>query len=97
MELTTKQRQYLKGLGHSLRPVIVVGKDGLTEQVLSSISKALDDHELIKINVLETALLDRQEASETISTSLNAKIIQTLGRKILIFRRNVKEPKIQIP
>ncbi|HEX3019857.1 MAG TPA: ribosome assembly RNA-binding protein YhbY [Chitinispirillaceae bacterium] len=88
MELNSKQRQYLKGLGHSLKPVIQVGKDGLSEQVLASISKALDDHELIKINILETADLSREEASEQISSALKAAIVQTLGRKILLFRKN---------
>lgn len=97
MNLNPKQRQYLKGLGHSLKPVIQVGKDGLSEKVLASISKSLDDHELIKINVLETACLSREDASERIATELNAGVVQTLGRKILLFRKNLKEPKIQIP
>ena len=81
MPLTTKQRQYLKGLGHPLKPVIQVGKEGLTDRVIASISKALLDHELIKINILETALLERNEAAEEISTELKAEIVQILGRK----------------
>lgn len=97
MELKPKQRQYLKGLGHSLKSVIQVGKEGLTDKVIASISKALDDHELIKINVLETADLAREEASEKMSTALKAEVVQTLGRKILLYRKNIKEPKIQIP
>lgn len=97
MKLKSKQRQYLKGLGHSLKPVIQVGKDGLSAAVLSSISKALDDHELIKVNVLETADLDRKEASQQISSTLNAEVVQTLGRKILLFRRHQEKPKIQLP
>lgn len=97
MELRPKQRQYLKGLGHSLKSVIQIGKEGLTDQVIASISKALDDHELIKINVLETADLTRKDAAEKLSSALKAEVVQTLGRKILLFRKNKKEPKIQIP
>lgn len=97
MKLIAKQRQFLKGLGHSLKPVIQVGKDGLSESVLSSISKALDDHELIKINVLKTADLDRKIAPQLLASAVNAEVVQTLGRKILLFRRNKKKPKIQLP
>jgi RNA-binding protein len=97
MKLKSKQRQFLKGLGHSLKPVIQVGKDSLSEPVLSSISKALDDHELIKINILETANLDRKEASGLLSSALDAEVVQILGRKILLFRRNKEKPKIQFP
>ncbi len=97
MKLNSKQRQYLKGLGHSLKPVIQVGKDGLSQQVLSSISKALDDHELIKINILETADIEREQASSILTSALNAEVIQTLGRKILLFRRNNEKQKIEIP
>lgn len=97
MKLKTRQRQYLKGLGHSLKPVIQVGKDGLSQQVLSSISKALDDHELIKINILETADTDRKKASDVLTCVLNAEVVQTLGRKILLFRENKEKPKIQLP
>jgi RNA-binding protein len=97
MKLKPKQRQYLKGLGHSLKSVIQVGKDGLSEAVLSSISKALDDHELIKINILETADLDRKIAPQLIASSINAEVVQILGRKILLFRRNKEKPKIQLP
>ncbi|NLE01677.1 MAG: ribosome assembly RNA-binding protein YhbY [Fibrobacter sp.] len=97
MPLTTKQRQYLKGLGHSLKPVIQVGKEGLTDRVIASISKALLDHELIKINILETALLERNEAAEEISTELKAEIVQILGRKVLLYRKNPEKAKIQLP
>lgn len=97
MKLKPKQRQYLKGLGHSLKPVIQVGKDGLSEAVLASTSKALDDHELIKINILETSDLDRKEAPQVIASAMNAEVVQTLGRKILLFRRNKEKPKIQLP
>lgn len=97
MKLKSKQRQYLKGLGHSLKPVIQVGKDGLSGPVLSSISKALDDHELIKINILETADIDRKKAPQLLTAALNTEIVQTLGRKILLFRRNKEKPKIQLP
>lgn len=97
MSLTAKQRQYLKGLGHALKPVIQIGKEGLNERQLKSISKAFEDHELIKINVLETADLNKNEASEQICTSLQAELVQTLGKKMLLYKPSKDKPKIVLP
>jgi len=97
MSLTAKQRQYLKGLGHALKPIIQIGKEGLNERQLKSISKALEDHELVKINILETADLDKNEVSEIICTSLKAELVQTLGKKVLLFRPSKEKPKIVLP
>ena len=95
--LTPKQKQFLKGQGHSLSSVIQVGKVGLTDNVLKSISKTLDDHELIKVTLLETANLDRNEASEKISSELKAEVVQVIGFKILLYRKNPEKPKIVLP
>ena len=97
MSLTARQRQYLKGLGHALSPVLQVGKEGINERQFASISKALDDHELIKINILETSELDRNEAAEKICTSLNADLVQVIGKKMLLYKKNKKTPKIVLP
>lgn len=97
MSLTTKQRQYLKGLGHALKPVLQLGKDGLNERQIASISKALDDHELIKINILENSELTKTEVSEEILEKLNAETVQIIGRKILIFRKSKEKPQIVLP
>ena len=51
MNLTTKQKQYLKGLAHNLKPVVMLGQHGLTEGVLAEIDAALNHHELIKVKV----------------------------------------------
>ncbi|MFP4014014.1 MAG: ribosome assembly RNA-binding protein YhbY [Chitinispirillaceae bacterium] len=95
--LTPGQRKYLKGLGHGLKPCVQVGKEGITENVIESISKALNDHELIKVGLLETAGLDRKDAGQEIADALDAHLVQVLGLKILLFRRNAKKPKIILP
>ena len=97
MSLTPKQRQYLKGLGHSQKSVIHVGKEGLTEGVVASISKALDDHELIKVTILETADIARKSAEERISKAVQCDVVQTLGKKMLLYRKNPKAPSIKFP
>ncbi|MDG5813500.1 ribosome assembly RNA-binding protein YhbY [Chitinispirillales bacterium ANBcel5] len=96
-QLSTKQRQYLKGLAHSLNPVIQIGKDGLSEGIISQISESLDDHELIKINLLESSGLDRNEAAEEICRKTGAQKVQVLGFKIILFRRNKEKAQITLP
>jgi len=97
MPLTPKQRQFLKGKGHSLKPVIIIGKDRISKCVIDSIAKALDDHELIKVGLLETAELDRQETAELLSSELKADVVQVIGFKILLYKRRQKDPKIVLP
>lgn len=94
MTLNPKQKQHLKGLGHVLRPILQVGKDGINERQLSSISKALQDHELIKINILENSDLSKDEAAKLICESVGAELVQLLGKKMILFKQNKKEPKI---
>jgi len=97
MSLTPKQRQYLKGLGHALNPILQIGKEGLNERQLASLSKALEDHELIKVNILENADITKNDVSETILKALNAETVQTIGRKILLYKKSKEKSKIVLP
>jgi RNA-binding protein len=97
MTLTPQQRKYLKGLGHSLTPVIHVGKEGISSVVISGINKALDDHELIKISLLESSETPRFDGAEQIAQTTNSECIQVLGKKILLYRQNPKKKKITLP
>jgi len=96
MHLTTKQKQYVKGLAHSLEPVIQLGNNGLTEGVVAEIDNALAHHELIKVKVPsddreEKALIMDAIAGETKSTK-----IQTIGHTLVIYRPS-DEAKITLP
>jgi RNA-binding protein len=97
MPLSSAQKKYLKGLGHSLTPVIHIGKEGITDRLIASISKALSDHELIKVTLLETAELERDDAAEQVSLKTDSETIQILGKKILFYKSNPKKKKIILP
>lgn len=97
MTLTPQQRKYLKGLGHSLTPIIHVGKEGISSGVISGINKALDDHELIKISLLESSETPRFNGAEQIAQATNAECVQVLGKKILLYRENHKKKKVILP
>ncbi|UFS70485.1 ribosome assembly RNA-binding protein YhbY [Geomonas sp. RF6] len=94
--LTGKQRRYLRGIGHGLKPVITVGKGEISEAVLRETNEALESHELIKVKILESCMLDRHEVAESLSSECSADVAQVLGRTILLYRA-AKEPRMELP
>jgi len=96
MMLTGKQKRYLRGLGHSLKPVITVGKGEISDALLRETDEALAVHELIKVKILESCLLGRDEVAAELAAACKADIAQILGRTILLYKR-AREPKIELP
>ncbi|AJY70973.1 ribosome assembly RNA-binding protein YhbY [Geobacter sulfurreducens] len=94
--LTGKQKRHLRGLGHSLAPVITIGKGEISEALVKETDEALEHHELIKVKILENCLLDRHEAAEELASACGADVAQVLGRTFLLFRR-AQEPKLELP
>lgn len=94
--LTGKQKRYLRGVGHHLKPVIMVGKGEITEALMRESAEALAAHELIKVKILESCLLDRNEAAVGLAAACGAEVAQVLGRTILLYKQG-KEPKIELP
>jgi RNA-binding protein len=94
--LKGKQRSYLKSLANNIEPILQIGKNGLTEDVLKSIDEALEARELIKINLLNNSLLDTKETALEICEELGAEYVQSLGNKIVIYRES-DDKVIEIP
>jgi RNA-binding protein len=88
--LTGKQVRFLRGLGHHLQPVVMIGREALSDRVLAAVETALDDHELIKIKLQEGCLLDRHDAATGLAERTGAAVAQILGRTILLFRPSDK-------
>tara|TARA_R110000772_G_scaffold41760_33_gene97291 strand:- start:12701 stop:13060 length:360 start_codon:yes stop_codon:yes gene_type:complete len=96
MTLSNKQKQHLKGLAHSLKPVVQLGANGLTEGVLAEIEGALSHHELIKVKVPTE---DREEKSlimDAIIRETKAEKLQSIGHTLVLFRQS-DEKKIELP
>lgn len=89
--LTSKQRAELRAEANTLETTLMVGKGGVTEQVLSEARTQLEARELVKGRVLETALLSAREASDTICTGIGAEGIACVGSKFVIYRRSEKK------
>ncbi len=96
MALKGKERSYLKSLANSLEPVLIMGKNGLTDNVIKQLDDALEARELIKIKCLDNSGLDANEVASEVVKLLKAEFVQSIGSKFTIYRK-AKEPKINIP
>jgi len=97
MELTGKQRRFLRACGHHLQPVVQVGKEGVTEGVLGALDHALLDHELVKVRVLETSPEDRRAVAQLLARGCTAQVAGEVGRTVLLYRPHPEEPRLQLP
>lgn len=84
--LTGKQKRHLRALGHKLKPVIQIGKKEIEEALITETNTALDHHELIKVKLLESCMLDKHEASAILAGTCGAEVAQILGKTFLLYR-----------
>ena len=94
--LTSKQRAQLKALAAEEDTILIVGKGGITENVIAQAADALRARELVKGRVLESALLTAREAGEQLCEACHAELVHVIGSKFVLFRRNTAEPKIEL-
>jgi RNA-binding protein len=97
MNLTGKQRRFLRAQGHHLAAVLQIGKDGISPGFIEAVDRALDDHELIKIRVGQSAALDREQAAAELARATDSHVAQVLGNTMLLYRRHREEPRIELP
>ena len=95
--LTSKERAYLRSLANPIDTIVIVGKDGITDNVTIQVSDALKARELIKGKVLENSLLTAREVSDELCARCGCDAVQCIGSKFVLYKRNEKEPKIEVP
>ena len=96
MNLSTKQKQHLKGLAHNLKPVVMMGSNGLTEAVVAEIEIALNHHELIKVKNASEDRDTKQLIVDAIIRETEAEKVQVIGKTLVLFRAS-EARKIEIP
>jgi RNA-binding protein len=94
-ELKSSQRSHLKGLAHGLKPTAQMGKNGLTEAVVQTISRALDDHELIKVKFLSHKE-EREELSRLLAERTGSELVTVIGNIAILYRQAPEPGKRQI-
>lgn len=95
--LTGKQKRYLRALAHHLQPVMQIGKSGLTGGVLQQVDLELETKELVKVSVLETSPVSRDEIAHMVVEETGAEWVQSMGRTIVFYRKSAENPEIELP
>jgi RNA-binding protein len=97
-ELTSRQRAHLKSLAHSLKAVVHVGKEGVSDTVVQSTAEAFRTRELLKVKLLESAPIEVRDAAAEIAQQVEgAAVVQVIGRTIVLYRRHPEKAEIELP
>ena len=94
--MTSKQRAYLTKLATDTEPIFQVGKNGIQDTLIAQVNDALRVRELIKLRVLDNSPYTAREAADEIAEKTGADVVQVVGSRFVLFKRNPKEPVIDI-
>ncbi len=94
--LTSKQRAYLRGLATGIPAIMQVGKGGITDNLVKTVSDALEARELIKMSVLENSEYTPRETADALAEAVGADVVGVIGRKIILYRESVNHKKIEL-
>ncbi len=98
--LSGKQKKYLKALAHPLNATVQIGKEGITEGVLTAINQELDLKELIKIKIGKNSSTAKEQGATELATATSSHLVQLIGKTIILYRENPerkKEQRIRLP
>ena len=95
LKLTGKQKNYLRGLGHHLKPLIQIGKDGVSADFVGNLDAELERHELIKVKVLENAPEGKKDIASSIEKKTGGAVVQIIGKIVLVYRPSKEDTKIE--
>ncbi len=95
--LTGKQKSYLKGLAHTMQPIIQVGKNGVNDPLIKTVYDALEARELIKVSILQNCFEEPKAIAAEIASDIDAEIIQVIGKTIVFYKESSKKKQIVLP
>lgn len=94
--LNSKQRAYLRGIASTYETILQVGKGGITDNLVEQVNGALKKRELIKLRVLDNSMFTAREAAEELAALTKAEVVQVIGSRFVLFKRNPQEPVIDL-
>ncbi len=97
MSLSENQKKFLRGLGHNLKPVIMVGGAGLTETLMKEFESTIAHHELIKVRVRVGDRFSRDQTISDLCEKSESNLVARIGNVALVYRRNPDKPSIPLP
>ena len=95
--MTGKQKRYLRALAHPLKPVVNLGKQGLSREPRREIEVQLLDHELIKLKVLDSCPFTKKECADELSRAKSLEVVQVIGKTLVLYCPHPDEPEIELP
>mgnify|MGYP003298815232 FL=1 len=94
--ITSKQRAYLRSLATNEPAIMQIGKGGIGDNLIKTVSDALEARELIKLSVLENSEYTPRETADTLAEAVGADVVGVIGRKVILYRESVKHKKIEL-
>lgn len=94
--LTSKQRAKLRSISSKEDTILQVGKNGIGDTLIKQVADALQAREIIKMRVLENALMEPREAAEELAAATESEVVQVIGTKFVLYKRNEKNPMIEL-
>ena len=96
-KLTNNQKKFLRARGQSLKPVVMIGQQGLSASVLAELEHSIDKHELLKIKIRSNDREEKQGLVDKIVQVTGAHLVQLIGNILVIYRPFDKAPQIVLP
>ncbi|GAA0295465.1 RNA-binding protein [Gracilibacillus halotolerans] len=97
MNLTGKQKRFLRSKAHHLTPIFQVGKDGVNDNMIKQVGEALEKRELIKISILQNCLEDKDDVANALAEGTGASIVQIIGNTIVLYKESIENKVIELP
>lgn len=94
--LTSKQRAFLKSEAHSMKPIIQIGKNGLNDQIKTSVRNALDARELIKVTLLQNTDEDIHDVAEVLEDEIGCDTVLKIGRNLILYKESARKENRKI-
>lgn len=88
---TSKERSRLRSLASTVQPVMQIGKSGVTDNLINSLSEALEARELIKVTIFDSAEADADTVAQNVADLLNAEVVTVIGKKAVFYRRSSRK------
>lgn len=96
--MNARQRAHLRSLAHELKPVVHVGKDGVTDAAVKATEEAFSRRELLKVRILDAAPHTPRETADSLAEQVpHTSVVQVIGRIAVLYRRHPEKPKIALP
>lgn len=95
--LTGKQKRFLRGKAHDLSPIFQVGKIGVNDNMIVQINEALEKRELIKVQILQNCMEEKEDVATEIADRTEADIVQVIGNVIILYKESADNKQIRLP